>query len=63
MKKPGYASYKGMSEPREFGDYLERQSAKLYDSKRKKKARGIKPLIDPKKSRIPGVSSYLKKKA
>lgn len=60
MGKPSYKSYKGMSEPKEFGDYLERLHAKVYDSK-KKKAKGIKPLVDPKKSRIPGVSTYLKK--
>jgi hypothetical protein len=59
MRKPSYKSYKGMSEPKEFGDYLERLQTKVYD--KKKKAKGIKPLVDPKKSRIPGVSTYLKK--
>jgi len=59
MKKPSYKSYKGMSEPKEFGDYLEGLQTKVYD--RKKKTSGIKRLVDPKKSRIPGVSTFLKK--
>lgn len=60
MKKPSYKSYKGMSEPGDFADHLERLQDRVYHQKKKRK--GIKPLVDPKKSRIPGVSLYLKKK-
>lgn len=58
-KKPGYRSYKGMKEPGQFADHLERLNKKFYD---KVKGSSVKPLVDPKKSRIPGVSRYLKRK-